>query len=101
MNQWQRNFKTWQDFADKVYAHRDAIIRMRDERAWKLAASVGIGQCMCSLHNASIDDSLTGWCHNNPHRLRVAKQANHILSDWRASRLTDSIVRRAYERIVV
>ncbi len=100
MTAWQRNFKMWQDYADQVRAHAEAIDRMRSERAWKLAASVGIGQCMCSLHNAAIDDDMTGWCHNNPRRLKVAKQANHILNDWRASRLADRIVQRAFDRMV-
>lgn len=66
------------------------------ERGWALAASVGIGRCMCSVHNASIDDALRGWCSGNPGRLKVAKRAKAILSDWSASRLADVICARLW-----
>lgn len=97
---WQRNFKAWQDFATKIRQRADAAEKMRMERAWALAATVGIPRCGCSLHNASIDDELRGWCAGNPKRLKVAKRANHILMDSRISRLADSIVSRAYARMV-
>ena len=72
---------------------------MRDERAWALAASVGIDRNMCCLHNASIDDEMRGWCAGNPRRLKVAKRAAYILNDWRASRLAERIISRAYDRM--
>lgn len=71
---------TYQDAFARLIARsqrRKAIASRLEKRerelAWKLAASVEIPQCMCCLHNASIDHKLEGWCHNNMHRLVVAK----------------------------
>ncbi len=99
MSQWQAAFKEWQDFAAKVHAHAANAERMRQDRGWALAASVGIERNMCCLHNASIDDAMTGWCKGNPHRLKVAKQARYILDDFTASRLADRIAARAFDRL--
>ncbi len=63
---------------DRMKAIAERIAQMRSERAWALAASVGIPRCGCSLHNASIDVGLKGWCHSNPKRLKVAKAARRI-----------------------
>lgn len=98
-DQWQVRFKAWQDYAAKVRQHADNVSRMRTDRAFALAASVGIGRCACSLHNASIDTELRGWCAGNPQRLKVAKRATHILNDWRASQLADRIISRAFDQI--
>lgn len=97
---WQRNFKAWQEFATKIRQRAEIADRMRADRAWALAASVGIPRCGCSLHNAAIDDEMRGWCAGNPRRLKVAKRANYIMADSRISRLADSIVSRAYSRMV-
>lgn len=98
--QWQIRFKEWQDFAAKVDSHAANIRTMRDARGWALAASVGIPKCGCSLHNASIDTEMTGWCANNPRRLKVAKQARYILDNHDAGRLATRIISRAYDRML-
>ncbi len=100
MSDWQIRFAAWQAFAAKVESHAKAIDEMRMARVWKLAESVGIGRDMCCLHNASIDNEMTGWCKGNPHRLKVAKRARHIADDWTASRLASRIVSRAYDRML-
>lgn len=43
---------------------------------------------------------MTGWCADNPQRLKVAKRANAIVNDWSISDLGDRITSRAYNRIV-
>lgn len=100
MNQldWKQRFAAWQAFAQTVQARADAVTKSRHDKAWNLAATVGIPRCGCCLHNASIDDAMNGWCHNNPKRLKVAKRAVRILNDWRASRLASTIINRAYPR---
>jgi hypothetical protein len=97
---WTSNFKAWQAFADSIRARVQSCDRMREDRAWSLAASVGIPRCGCSLHNASIDDAMTGWCAGNPMRLKIAKRANHILSDCRASQIASRITSRAWDKMV-
>lgn len=92
-------FQEWQQYAQQIEARAKAVRESVDSRAWKLAASVGIGRCMCSLHNAAIDDQMTGWCAGNPTRLKVAKRADHMLNDWRASRIAEQIIRNAWNRI--
>lgn len=92
-------FKEWQAIAQRVNSIAKRLQDARHDQGWKLAASVGIPHDMCCLHNASIDDNLTGWCHKNPERLRVAKQANHIVNDWEISHKAQKIVSRAWNRI--
>ena len=92
-------YKQWQDFAQKVDAMGKRIDDALHAKGWALAESVGIGRCMCSLHNASIDDELRGWCHNNPHRLKVAKQANHLVNQWDGHHRSEAIVRRAWNKM--
>jgi len=82
---------------------RERAQRVQDSihnRGWNLAQSVGIGRCGCSLHNASIDDKLTGWCFKNPERLRVAKLANALVNDWSVSHIADRIISRLYNKLV-
>lgn len=98
--EWTRRLNAWREIHQKAHAIAQRVNAMRDARGWALAASVGIPRCGCSLHNASIDTNLTGWCAGNPRRLKVAKAARRILDDWSATRLADSISQRAYERIV-
>ena len=97
---WQANFRQWQDYADKVNARAKRINDMRSDRGWALAASVGIPRCGCSLHNASIDNAMTGWCARNPKRLKVAKQATHIINDYSASRIAETLTRRKWAELL-
>lgn len=99
--EWQKAFAQWRDFADKVNAMAKRIDNERHEHGWKLAASVGIPRNGCCLHNASIDDDMRGWCAGNPHRLKVAKQANYLLSQWEATRKAERIINRAWNRLLV
>ena len=96
-----RTFKQWQAFAQSIDARAAAVNKSVTDRAFALAAEVGIGRCMCSVHNASIDDGLTGWCFQNPHRLKVAKRVRYMLDveAWRARRLADSIIARAWKEV--
>lgn len=71
------------------------------ERAWKVAEAAGIPRHGCCLHNASIDDGLTGWCAGNPERLKAAKRATAMLNGaWALNDLGSRIWRRAYNRTV-
>lgn len=89
-------FEQYQEFSRKISERAKRLQDSIHERGWQLAATVGIPHCGCSLHNASIDDSLSGWCYRNPERLKVAKRANHIVNDWTVSHLADRIIRRAW-----
>jgi hypothetical protein len=96
--QWQVRFKAWQEFAQRIGDRAKVAQQSKHDRAWKLAASVGIPRDACCLHNASIDTDMTGWCFQNPQRLKVAKRAAHMLNDWAISRKAESIISRAYPR---
>lgn len=98
---WQEAFAQWQRIAHNATERAKLIKDARDAKAWELAASVGIGRCGCSLHNASIDTELRGWCKGNPHRLKVAKQATHILDDWTPYELAERISANAWNRLLV
>jgi len=88
------------------YQEQQEVVRKRaeklqqsiHERGWELAASVGIGRCSCSLHNASIDDKMTGWCARNPERLRIAKIAVKLVSDCSVWRIGQRITERIHNR---
>lgn len=82
-----------------VRSRADVLQKSIHDRGWELAESVGIGRDMCCLHNASIDDEMKGWCKDNPNRLRVAKRAKHILSDWSISHKADRIISRILSSI--
>lgn len=90
----------WQAYVRTVHAIAKRVDDAMHERGWNLAASVGIGRCSCSLHNASIDDGMTGWCKDNPQRLKVAKTANYYVNQWPGSRLAEKIVKRSWNRMV-
>jgi hypothetical protein len=96
MNEWQTKFHAWQAYADAIQARIDAIQRRQHDKGWSIAANVGIPRHACALHNASIDDSMTGWCAGNPARLAGAKAATRYLNDWRASRIGRAMIDRAY-----
>lgn len=74
------------------------ITNAQHDAGWRLAASVGIPRDGCCLHNASIDENFTGWCAGagGYNRLKVAKRANHIVSDWTASQMADRVIARAW-----
>lgn len=97
-----KTFAEWQTFARAVNDCAQRITHARHEAGWQLAATVGIPRDGCCLHNASIDDKMTGWCAGpgGYERLRVAKRATHILNDWRVSHLAEKIVARAFERVM-
>ena len=93
------SIQEWQRFSQSISARASAVDRSIHERGWRLAATVGIPRCGCSLHNASIDDSLSGWCFRNPERLKVAKRANYLVNQWPAARIAERIISRAYSKV--
>lgn len=97
--EWQKAFRQWQAFAQNVNARTKRLQSSHHEKGWKIAVEAGIGRCLCCVHNASIDDDLEGWCYRNPERLKAAKLANHILSDWTISQLGERIVNRAWLKL--
>lgn len=99
-SEWHVRFAEWQQLARNVRDRAIALDKSTHDRGWALAKSVGIPRCGCSLHNAAIDDEMIGWCAGNPHRLKVAKQANHLLSLWHASNLADRIIARAWQKLL-
>lgn len=94
-------FAEWQAFSIAVHNCATRIKSARDDIAWRLAASVGIPRDGCCLHNASIDESLTGWCAGvgGYERLQVAKRASHLLNDWRIVNLANRITQRAFDSV--
>ncbi|MDD5350041.1 MAG: hypothetical protein PHQ12_07505 [Chthoniobacteraceae bacterium] len=100
MNDYAAALAKWQAFTRDINARARRLDDSIHERGWALAATVGIPRCGCSVHNASIDDAMTGWCAGNPERLKVAKRAAYLLSLWPGSNLAERINRRAYNRIL-
>jgi hypothetical protein len=100
LTSWQLAFRQWQKYGSQINARAKLITDARHDRGWALALTVGIPHDGCCLHNASIDDKLTGWCFNNPERLRVAKLANAIVNDWRASRVAERMVARKWNELL-
>jgi hypothetical protein len=96
----QESIAEWRSIADKVRKRAVAVDDSTHDRGWAMAATVGIPRCGCSLHNASIDDAMTGWCKGNPERLRVAKRANHLVNNWDASRIADKVIKSAWNRLM-
>ena len=80
------------DNIDERVAH---LVFSIQDRAWQIAKRAGIPADECSLHNASIDDDLRGWCHDNPARLKAAKRAVRMIDGvWGISDLGHRITRR-------
>lgn len=78
-----------------IEARVSSLVNSIQNRACKLAESVEVPRS--GLHNASIDDDMTGWCAGNPKRLQVAKRAVRIIDEsWEVSSLGDRIVRRLF-----
>ena len=92
-------FLQWRTFAQRVNGIAERISRMKIDRGFALARANGISPDMCCIHNASIDENLTGWCHNNPARLKAAKRAKRIVDDCRHNRLAESVIARAYATV--
>ena len=98
--EWQIALAAWIAQTDAINARAKAITRTQQDKGWKLAQSVGIGRCGCSLHNASIDDDMKGWCKDNPERLRIAKLASRLVNDWRASRAAERMNRKSWNTLL-
>lgn len=96
--EWQPAFALFLAESRAITARAARLTHSIHARAWRLAASVGIGRDACCLHNASIDDRMTGWCKANPERLRAAKRATAILSDWTAHGIAETISARLWKR---
>ncbi len=80
------------DNIDERVAH---LVFSIQDRAWQIAERAGIPADECSLHNASIDDDLKGWCHDNAARLKAAKRAVRMIDGvWGISDLGHRITRR-------
>ncbi len=92
-------FADWQAFAQCVNARAKRITDSIHNSGWQIAADAGIPRDLCCLHNASIDDDLKGWCHNNPDRLKAAKRALHFIENWEASHKAVRIIRRAWNKM--
>ena len=92
------DMKNYYQFAAMVRRICERTTKMRMERGFKIAASVGIGRDMCCIHNAAMDDSMSGWCHKNPARLKAAKQADFMVNEfaWQPSRLAEKILKNAW-----
>lgn len=97
---YQQSFTEWKRIAQEARQRGERIDQSIHDQGWKLAATVGIPRCSCSLHNASIDDGLTGWCKDNPERLKVARKANHLINQWPGSRIADKLVESAWNRLI-
>lgn len=91
-SQWQAFSRVVGEMAERVHSHKLA-------RAYALGATVGLPACANSIHNAACDDAMTGWCHRNPLRLRVAKRVNHTINDWTASQIAGRVSSRAWNAI--
>ncbi len=100
MTDYQKAFQQWQELTTNIRRRAKAIDDSIHQRGWDLAATVEIPHCRCCLHNASIDDNLNGWCFRNPERLKVAKQAAHLVDQWPGSRLADRLIQRAWNRLI-
>ena len=80
------------DNIDERVAH---LVFSIQDRAWQIAKRAGIPADDCSLHNASIDNDLKGWCQDNPARLKAAKRAVRMIDGvWGISDLGHRITRR-------
>lgn len=93
-------FAEWQRIATDARRRAERIDSSIQNKGWELAATVEIPRNACALHNASIDDGLTGWCFQNPERLRVAKRANYLVNQWPGSKIADRLVRSAWNRLI-
>ena len=96
--EWKIKWSAYLAAAATIRAKKERIQNRQHDKGWALAATVDIPRHMCALHNASIDDKMTGWCHDNPHRLAVAKQAAKLVNDWRASRIAEKMLEREYAK---
>jgi len=80
---------------DNIDERVGCLVFSIQDRAWQIAQRAGIPADDCSLHNASIDDDLKGWCQDNPARLKAAKRAVRMIDGvWGISDLGHRITRR-------
>jgi hypothetical protein len=96
--EWRVRWDAFVSYAHGVRAITKRVKTARDDRAYRLGATVGLPRHALCIHNAALDKSLTGWCKDNPQRYRVAKRVNHMLCDWKPARLGDALIDRAYPR---
>ena len=89
-----KTFTEWQEWASAIRALADRVDRAAQDRGWAIAAEVGIPRCGCCLNNASINDSLSGWCSRNPEMLKAAKRARRLVDSWNGSRIADRVIGR-------
>lgn len=96
---WRARFTAWQEMARATDRRAEAISRRRHDKGWQIAAAVGIPRDGCCLHNASIDDEMSGWCKDNPHRLAEARRASRYVNDWRANRAAERMISAAWRAL--
>ena len=76
-----------------------ALAESIQHRAWRIAWAAGIPRDMCCLHNASIDSTLSGWCKDNPQRLKIARRCVEMIDQsWAVTHMGERIWKRAYNR---
>lgn len=95
-----QTFEQWQHYARTIENRVKALEFLYHQKGWNIAKQAGIGLDMCCIHNASIDDALKGWCFQNPERLKAAKRANFILSDFHISHLGQRLIDRAWNHYI-
>lgn len=95
---WRERFEAWRKASDELVARAFLIDNARREKGWALAESVGIPRHGGCLHNAACDERLTGWCKDNPERLRAARIANRWTQEYRATRIARRIAQETLPR---
>jgi hypothetical protein len=95
--EWKTRFEAWRAYADRVNAMAQRITASRHAKGWAIARPLGMTD-MCCVHNASISEPGHGW-GADPRNIKAAKRALFYLDDWRASRLAERIVNRAFPRV--
>lgn len=93
------NFMEWQEYSRRVNAIADRIYAMRSARGWSIARAVGIGRCMCSLHNCSIDVDGKGWAAGpgGPQRRKAARRALRLIDDHSMNAIARRIISRGWD----
>lgn len=99
MDSWQVRFQAWQDYAQQMRERARRIEQMKRERAFAIAATVGLPPHALCIHNASLDTNCKGWSAAGPHVYKTARRARRLLDDWTASRLADKLISKAWDRL--
>lgn len=92
-------YENYQALSRRIHAIAARVLSLKLERLKRECIEAGISPDGCCLHNAAMDDGLTGWCARNPARLKAAKRLNREWNDWSASRLAERIIARAFARV--